>query len=40
MLRLLRPLRLVLIVLTGLAAGASFGALEQSPQAQAMLSTE
>jgi hypothetical protein len=37
---LLRHLRLVLIVLTGLAAGASWGVLEQSPQAQAMLSND
>ena len=38
--RLLRPLRLALIILTGLAAGASWGVLEQSPQAQAMLSSD
>ncbi len=36
--RLLRRLRFLLIVLTGLAAGVSFGVLEQSPLAQVMLS--
>jgi len=38
--RLLRRFRLALIVLTGLAAGVSWGALEQSPRAQAMLSQD
>jgi hypothetical protein len=38
--RLLRRFRLLLIVLTGLAAGVSWGALEQSPRAQAMLAAD
>ena len=35
---ILRGLRIVLVVLTGLAAGISWGALEQSPQTKEWLS--
>ncbi|MEK4035016.1 hypothetical protein WOC76_08655 [Methylocystis sp. IM3] len=34
----LRRIRIILIVLTGLAAGVSWGALEQSPQTREWLS--
>jgi hypothetical protein len=36
--RVLRSIRIVLVILTGLAAGASWGALEQSPQTREWLS--
>ncbi len=35
---ILRRIRLLLILLTGFAAGVSWGALEQSPQTRAWLS--
>lgn len=37
-LNLMRVARIALIILTGLAAGVSWGALEQSPQARQWLS--
>jgi hypothetical protein len=36
--RVLRRIRIFLIILTGLAAGASWGVLEQSPQTREWLS--